>query len=241
MKQTSKKILIFKLLILGFILIGIPLYIFVNYRDTVLNVSWLRKELPIFLNQYRNEAIFILLAMQIVQVVICFLPGQPLQFAGSYIFGIFKGYLISIVGIIMGSIITFYLAKILGKDAICTLFNNDKIEYYRKKLNSGKGLSILFLIYFIPGLPKDLLGYAAGISDMNLSSFILISTLGRTPAMFAGLLMGHFLKTGNYIGIGILCLIIGFILVIFYLNIRKVYQFFAHIEERERNGMLRRK
>lgn len=232
MKDQNRKILIIKLLALGFILIGIPLIIFFNYRDTLLNISWISRELPIFLNKHKSEAVFILFGLQIMQIIICFIPGQPIQFAGSYIFGVLQGYLISIIGAIAGSIITFYLAKVLGKDAICTLFDNEKVEYYRKKLNSGKGLTILFFIYFIPGLPKDILGYASGISDMNIKSFILVSTLGRSPAMFGSLLLGYFFKTKNFIAIAILSLVITIILAIFFFYRKKIYKFFDQIEEK---------
>lgn len=235
MEKKRKIFLIFRLVLLGFILIGIPLIILIKYRDTLLNSTWLTQELPIFLNRYKNEAAFIIIGLQIFQIIICFLPGQPIQFAGSYIFGVLKGYILSIVGAIIGSIITFYLAKVLGREAISTLFNNEKIDYYRKKLNSGKGLTILFLIYFIPGLPKDILGYAAGISDMNTYSFIFISTLGRTPAMFGSLLLGHFLKTNNYVAIGILSLITGIILIFFFSKKQSIYNFFDRIEERGRS------
>lgn len=231
MKNKRKIFLIFRLVILGFILIGIPLILLVNYRDTLLNSAWLSEELPVFLDRYENEAAFIIICLQIFQIIICFIPGQPIQFAGSYIFGVLKGYIFSIVGAITGSIITFYLAKVLGREAIITLFNNEKIDYYSKKLHSGKGLTILFLIYFIPGAPKDILGYAAGISDMNIYAFIIVSTLGRSPAMFGSLLLGHFLRTNNYIGIGILSLITGIILILFFAKRNSIYNFFDRIAE----------
>ena len=56
----------------------------------------------------------------------------------------------------------------------------------------------VLMIYLIPGIPKDLVGYVAGISEMKFRPFIILSTIGRSPAMLCSLLIGYFFERGNY-------------------------------------------
>lgn len=209
----KKSLSIIKLLILGSFIVILPVLLYTVCKDTLFNIEWL-KNLPELLQNNPLESAFALIGLQIVQIILCFLPGQPIQIAASYLFGTVGGYLISIFGAIIGAIIVFYLAKFLGSNAVRLLFGKDKVENYRSKLNSGKGLLIVLIIYLIPGLPKDLVAYVAGISDMRILPFIIVSTIGRTPPMIGSLLVGSFIASKNYIAIAILAVICLIILAI---------------------------
>lgn len=195
-----------KLLLLLFIMIGIPLILFVLFRDSLLSKEYLA-QLPAKLSEHRASAFIILVLLQMLQIVICFLPGQPIQFASSYLYGVGGGYLISILGATIGSIITYYLAKQLGHDSMHLLFGEKRVRDYIKKLNSRRAYTIIFLIYLIPGLPKDLVSYIAGLSNIRLKPFLLVSTLGRTPGLIESLLIGKFWAEKNYLGIAVVTLI----------------------------------
>ena len=209
----DKKRAYIKLIILIVLLVSLPLILYFTCRDTLFNTEWL-KFLPQLLADNKSNAAIILFGLQILQVIICVIPGQPIQFAASYLFGTIGGYIISIGGAIIGVVIAFFIAKILGADSIRTIFGQEKVDSYRKKINSGKGLLIVLLIYLIPGLPKDLIGYVAGISNMKLLPFLIVSSIGRTPPMLGSLLIGTFLQAGNYRAIVILSVICLIILVI---------------------------
>lgn len=232
MKQKSKAVVIAKFAVLIFILIGLPIILFVNYRDTLFNSEWLA-DLPELLQSYRTEAVWILTAVQMLQIIICFIPGQPIQFAASYMFGVIGGYLISVAGAVLGTIITFHLAKTLGKDILYALFGEEKIEEYKNKLNSGKGLMLVLLIYFLPGVPKDLVCYAAGISDMRFVPFLIVSTIGRSPGMLGSLLIGHFFSQKNYAALAVLGVITIVILILFYIYREKIYALLDKLEEKD--------
>lgn len=214
MTERSKAFAYFKLILLLIIIIGVPLFLYVNYSDTLFDTAWLKETVELVVTKYRGQAAAFLILAQIIQVVICIIPGQPIQFAGSYIFGVFRGYLISIIGAVIGTVISFYLAKVLGRDALEMIFDKKKIEDYHRKLNSGKGLAAVLLIYLIPGIPKDLTSYVAGISNMRIRPFLLVSTIGRSPAMFGSLLFGHFYSSRNYTAIAVLAAITVIILII---------------------------
>ena len=232
MEKRKKTSAVIRLLILAFIIIGVPALLYVNFRDTLFNTEWLR-HLPELLSRYRGHAAAILIALQILQVFVCIIPGQPIQFAASYMFGIVGGYLISVTGAAIGATITFYLSRLLGKDAVCTLFDEEKIENYRRKLNSGKGLMAVFLIYLIPGIPKDLTAYAAGISDIRFIPFLVLSTIGRTPGMLGSILIGYFFNRGNYYAIAVLAVITAAMLIVFYIKRKDMIALLDNLENSE--------
>ena len=114
----------------------------------------------------------------------------------------------------MGSIITFYLSRILGKDAMFLFFGEKKFTKFMNLVNSKKGMIVIFLIYLIPGLPKEGLGYAVGLSKIKLLPFLLMVSIGRTPALMVSIAIGSMYDHESYTGIiiisaiaGILCLL----------------------------------
>ena len=231
--SSRKKIIaILKLILLVFIVAGIPAFLYLRYgsgifsKDTAYSVAE-------YLRQNSRIAFLLIIGIQVIQVVVCVLPGQPIQFAASYMFGIAKGYLISVTGAVIGAFIAFYISGLLGKDAVCTLFGREKVEDYRRKLNSGRGLMAVLLIYLIPGIPKDLTAYAAGISDMRIRPFLLVSTIGRSPAMLGSLLIGHFFSRGNYKAVAALAVITVILLIIFFIKRKDMVALLDNIEKKD--------
>ena len=232
---TQKKIAYIKLFILFSIIVIIPVILYFTCRETLFNKEWL-KRLPELLSDEPFIAIVILTGLQILQVVICFLPGQPIQFVASYMFGTLGGYLISITGAVIGAFISFYLAKALGVDAVKLLFGKDKVENYTRKINCGRGLWMVLLIYLIPGLPKDLVGYVAGISEMHILPFLLVSSIGRTPPMFGSLLIGASFQEKRYGVIVILAILCIGILGACWLRRKKLIAYLDHLEGVDEEG-----
>ena len=232
MENRKKRFAYIKLAILIFIIVGLPVILFFTCRDTLFSKEWLAN-LPEFIMQYKGYAAAVLIGIQILQVIICVIPGQPIQLAASYLFGVLKGYLISIIGAVIGAFIAFYIARILGKDALETIFEKEKVNDYHRKLNSGKGLTAVLLIYLIPGVPKDLVAYVAGVSDMRIRPFLIVSTIGRSPGMLGSLLTGYFLSSRNYAAIGILAAITAVILIICFVKRKQLVAMLDDLEKKD--------
>lgn len=231
--NKNKRILaVIKLLILLVIVAGVPLYLYLRFGDELFSKDIVYR-LEAYLKLHRSGAALTLAVLQIVQVIIYFLPGQPIQFASSYMFGIIRGFLISIIGAVVGTFISFFTARFLGRDFVELLFDKDKVDDYDSKLNSGKGLLLVLLIYLLPGVPKDLLSYVAGISGMRFRPFILISTIGRSPGMLGSLLLGHFFNERNYKAIAIIAVLAAFILIICFIYRKEILRILDDIEARE--------
>lgn len=200
-------------LLLG-ILVGIPLYIYFFHKEVIETMSSL-ESVKAYFNEHKGTMALTYMGAQCIQIIICLIPGQWLQIAAGYFYGVPVSFAMSIVGALVGSVVTYYLAKLLGHDAIHLFFGEEKIREMISRLNSKKATIIIFLIFLIPGVPKDLCNYAAGLSEMKLKPFLFVSLLGRSPGMLGSIIIGRQLATGSYgaaIAVGVIaivCFILG--------------------------------
>ena len=232
-ESSRKKIIaILKLILLVLIVAGIPAFLYLKYGSGVFSKDTAYSVID-YLRQNRKIAFLLIIGLQIIQVVICVLPGQPIQFAASYMFGVARGYLFSVIGAIIGTTISFYLAKLLGSEAMHLFFGEEKVKEYQRRLNSGRGLLIAFLIYLIPGVPKDLVSYAAGISEMRFKPFLLAATIGRSPAMLGSLLVGHFFGKQNYTAMIIVTVAVILLLLVCLIKRKELIDFLDRIEMKD--------
>jgi uncharacterized membrane protein YdjX (TVP38/TMEM64 family) len=188
--QVLKKILaILKFAILIGIIVGIPLYIYFFQHEWIDQLSSIENIKALF-RRYQTQSILIYLAAQVIQIIICVIPGQWMQITAGLAFGFWGGYLWSITGAALGAVVTYYLARWLGRDAMHLFFGEEKVERYIKAFNSKRSMIIVFLLFLIPGFPKDILCYLAGLSEMKLKPFLVFSLIGRTPGMMGSILIG---------------------------------------------------
>ena len=239
--DKKKVIAILKLILLIMIIVGIPAFLYLRFGSDIFSKDTTGRVID-YLKQNRHISFLLIIVLQIIQVVVCFLPGQPIQFAASYMFGVGRGLLLSIIGAVIGTVISFYISKALGSDAMHLIFGEEKVKEYQRKLNSGRGLLLAFLIYLIPGIPKDLVSYAAGISEMRFRPFLLAATVGRSPAMLGSLLFGHFYGKQNYRALVILSVIVALVLLVCFIKRKDLIEFLDRLEmkdaelEEKKNG-----
>lgn len=194
---------VLKLFILISITIGLPVYILMIHPELIDRFKTL-DGVNDFLSEYETASIFAYIGIQIIQIVISVIPGQVIQIAGGYAYGFWFGYLLSIIGIAAGSATAFGLARVLGRDAMHLLFGEEKVTKFVNHLNSKKAFAVLVVIYAIPGLPKDIVTYAAGVSEFGFKPFMMLSLISRSPALMCTIMIGSMLNKGSYIGIIIL-------------------------------------
>ncbi len=217
-KEEKRKVIlaVIKLAILAVIIIGIPLYIYFFHHDLIESFTNIR-ELKNTLKSYHKESMLVYVGAQILQVVISVIPGQALQFAGGYLYGFLLGTLLSIIGVAIGSALAYYIARLLGRDAVHMFFGERKVTEMIDLMNSPKGLIITFIIFLIPGIPKDLCSYAAGLSKIKLRPYLIVSMIGRIPGMLGCIIIGQRVGAGGYAsaaiiaGVAIGLLILGII------------------------------
>ncbi len=155
------------------------------------------KDIKSMLISYKKCGVLAFFLLQIVQVVAFFVPGEIIQIAGGYIYGVFLGTLFSIIGITLGSIIIYYLANVIGKDFVDKLIRKKKLQFVEKALNQNRISYTIFFMYLIPGVPKDILGYICGMLNVDFKKYIIYSTLGRIPGILMSAYFGAKLYTGD--------------------------------------------
>ncbi|HZK01462.1 MAG TPA: VTT domain-containing protein [Anaerovoracaceae bacterium] len=208
---------IVKLILLAAIVIALPAFVYLEYPDFFNQFSTM-EGVNHFLDQYQATSIFVYLGLQVLQIVVSIIPGQFIQFAGGYAFGFWLGYVLSVIGIGMGSAVAFGLARVLGREGVHILFGEKRISKFVKQLNSRRAFAILFVLFAVPGLPKDLVTYAAGVSHFGFKPFIMLSLIARTPALMGTLIMGSMLNNESYLGLIILAIVTVILCVFLYVK-----------------------
>lgn len=156
------------------------------------------KKIKDIIMAYGSYSVVAFLVMQAVQVIIFFIPGEVIQIAGGYVFGIVYGSLYSLIGITAGSAIAYGVSWIFGKPLINKIVAEKHIVFFDRVSNLGNINQIVFFLYLVPGIPKDVLAYICGISDISFKNFILYSTLGRIPAIIVSAYFGSSMYGSNY-------------------------------------------
>ena len=142
----------------------------------------------------------VLLGLQILQVFIALIPGEVVESAAGYVFGAVSGTLICYVGIAIASVLIFGLTRRYGVKLVEVFVSRERINELRFLNTARKRNTLLFLLYFIPGTPKDLLTYFAGLTDITLKDFLILSLTARLPSVITSTIGGQMLGSENYWG-----------------------------------------
>lgn len=143
---------------------------------------------------------FAYMGMVILQVVVAVIPGEPFEIAAGYAFGSVEGTFLCMLAATLGSVCVFLLVRRFGPRLAEVFFSREKLRSIRF-LQATPRRDLLFLIIFmLPGTPKDLLCYFAGLTDIRFPVWLLICSLGRIPSIITSTLGGNALGTKNYWG-----------------------------------------
>ncbi|MDR1713534.1 MAG: VTT domain-containing protein [Coriobacteriales bacterium] len=158
--------------------------------------------------------ILMCLALQFVQVVVAFIPGEVVQIAIGYIYGTIGGGLLTIAGALISSIFIFYLVRKLGAPFVQGMIGGKDNKLMRFLDNEKRLNATVFILYLIPGLPKDVFNYLVPLTRMRPAAFFVLSTIARAPAIFASTFVADAFKQGNYLSMVIVAVIFGGLAVV---------------------------
>lgn len=151
-----------------------------------------------WINKMGGAGILLILAIQIVQVVIAFIPGEPVEILAGALYGTVPGLVICLAGCVFASTIIFALSKRFGKKLVYRLFGKEKVANWKWLQDSPKTEMVTFILFFIPGTPKDMLTYIVGITEMSVGKFIGISTFARIPSILSSTMIGSTIRQGDW-------------------------------------------
>ena len=139
------------------------------------------------------------MGMVAVQVLAALIPGEPLEIAGGYAFGAVKGTLLCLLAASLGSAAVIYLVRRWGMRLVEVFFPKEKIRSLRFLRSSPRRTLLFMLIFMLPGTPKDLLCYCAGLTDIKLPVLLIICSLGRLPSIVTSTAGGDALGEESYL------------------------------------------
>ena len=169
-----------------------------------------RESLRAFLVSFGWWAPVIFFLLQVVQVIFSPIPGNVTTLAGGAIFGLAAGFILSGAGILIGSLLAFFLARLFGQRAVILLVGEKHFARYNR-LVAGRGGIGLALLFLLPFFPDDLLCLLAGLSALPARLFLLFLIIGRLPMTFLATLLGAGLLSFSpwqWVVIGVLILVI---------------------------------
>lgn len=137
--------------------------------------------------------------MVFFQVVIALVPGEPLEIGAGYAFGAIEGTLLCLVGTFLGNIVVFSLVRKFGIKFVEVFFPYEKIKNLKFLQNPKRRDLLIFTVFFLPGTPKDLLTYFAGLTDIEITAFLGITTIARIPSILTSTLGGNALGSQKYV------------------------------------------
>jgi len=146
----------------------------------------------------------VFLVLQFLQVLIALIPGELLESVAGFVFGPLWGTVLCYIGIALASALVFVMSRRFGVKLVEIFTSREKINQLRFLNTEKKRNFLIFLLFFIPGTPKDLLTYFAGLTEIRMLDFLLISLVARIPSVISSTFGGHLLGEGRYIGAVIL-------------------------------------
>lgn len=196
-RNLYNKLKKYRLHILGVILLAFLIYVGYVYYSKYFYILKSPQKVKAFILSYGKFSFLAFFVLQFFQVVAFFIPGEIIQIAGGYIYGTMLGTLISVLGITAGSAAAFYISNKLGRPFVKKISGKNNIGFFEKLIKNGEIKYVITLIYLVPGLPKDILAYVCGITELKGRDFILYSTIGRLPGIFVSAYFGNTITKGN--------------------------------------------
>lgn len=115
------------------------------------------------------------IGMMIFQIIVAVIPGEPLEIGAGYAFGAVEGTILCLIGAVLGGAIVVILVRRYGVKLVEVFFSREKIMSLRFMQDSRRLELLVFIVFLIPGTPKDLLCYAVGLTNLRMRDWLLIS------------------------------------------------------------------
>lgn len=142
--------------------------------------------------------ILIMMIIQVLQVVLAIIPGEPIELAMGALYGTVWGCLLCLAGIMIGTSIVFLCVRKFGRKFVDNFISSDKFARLKFLKDPSKRDVLLFILMFIPGTPKDTLTYFGPFTGISFLRFLVISTIARIPSIISSSFIGASIMDGDY-------------------------------------------
>jgi uncharacterized membrane protein YdjX (TVP38/TMEM64 family) len=174
----------------------------------------------------------VFIILQALQVVAAPIPGEATGILGGYLFGTLPGLIYSTIGLTLGSCLAFGLGRWLGLPFVRRFVTQ---ETYHKFdfLTRARGELVVFLLFLIPGFPKDILCFLLGASPLPFGTFFLVSTVGRIPGTWLLSIQGTQVRGHQYVSLFILLSLLAVALLVLHVNRDRLFDWMKRHHHRK--------
>ncbi|MBQ9197010.1 MAG: TVP38/TMEM64 family protein [Clostridia bacterium] len=141
----------------------------------------------------------IFVGISVLQIVVAIIPGEPVEMFAGYAFGFWLGTALCEIGILLGGALVYAFVHRFGRRALEIFFSREKIDSLHFLRNEKKLSFWVFILFFIPGTPKDIMTYFVPLTSMKLGHFLLLSSAARLPSVITSTVSGDALGTGRHL------------------------------------------
>ena len=200
--DKKKKLKIFKIIL--FIIAVIILTVITVYLFPVMKNLSTKEGQIAFKDKVTNSGVYgllLLFIIQVAQIFLFILPGEPIEILAGMCYGWVWGTIFIMISSAFIATFIFMLVRKLGKQFVYDFSDEEKIKKIENNKifqNPKKIELVLFILFVVPGTPKDLLTYLAGLLPIKTSRFIVISTIARIPSIVTSTIAGANIATGDW-------------------------------------------
>lgn len=224
--MSNKKIKLFKVIVLVLV-VALLVYLTIELVPMFQKISTAegRQLVKEEVSNLGFKGLLLVIGLMFAQIFLPILPGEPVEVLGGMCFGPIGGLFVIIAGSFLSTLVIFFLVRKFGRNFIYSFVSKDKIDKIEKSkiFSDTQRLNvILFILFFIPGTPKDLFVYLGGLLPVNPLKFLIISTVARFPSIISSTIVGSNIIDGNWAFIAMVyALSFGISGIIIYLFTRK--------------------
>lgn len=140
----------------------------------------------------------LMMGIMALQVIIAFIPGEPIEIIAGYIFGGWMGMFLCLLGAALGSVVIILAVRKFGMKFVSLFVSREQIQNLKFFRNPKKRDATIFLLFLIPGTPKDILTYLAGLVPIHLGKYLVITSIARVPSVITSTMGGNLLGAKEY-------------------------------------------
>lgn len=158
-----------------------------------------REEFKVWVDGLGFGGWLVTLGIQLLQIFVALIPGEPVELMLGYVWGPWLGTLTCLIGIFIGTATIFLLVRKFGMKFVSRFVDPEELKRYKFLRDKNKVDITVFILFFIPGTPKDALTYIAPIAPIGAVKYLLIATFARIPSIITSTILGDSIADGKWV------------------------------------------
>ena len=193
-----------QLMQLALLIAGAAVFVWLTVKTAPLLLSIVQEPGKAQLIQAKIEAmgwkgVAAVLAAQVIQVFGALIPGEPVEFMAGVMYGPWGGLLLCMAGIVLGTLVIFQLVRKIGRPVVSAFISHKNRHHFAFLEDEDKLYRVIFVVFFLPGTPKDALTYIAALTSIPPSHFLALTLLARLPSLLSSVVAGATFGKGNFL------------------------------------------